>query len=308
MDKRAVPGEVESRWVQVGGLNIHYRFSSGSGRPLVLLPGGMLDSTRLTWKHTLEELPAHYCIYAPDLPGYGQSDQPLGAAYTTEYFIDFLDAFLAALHLDRVLLFASSMGGAMALGFTLRNQSRVEALVLSGAYGFQDRVPLHEAAYTACRIPGIDTAVRRLLQAHPLLIRTALPIAVYPPSAITDELVADTYAGVQGPHALHAFVKWMRTEIEPHRVRSDFSDRLAELTLPVLLFHGDHDWMMPIRYARRAAALFPDAELHTFASGHLVPREWPEEVNRLIVAFLERVSHSPLEAPSPSKDGGTSTG
>lgn len=42
------------------------------------------------------------------------------------------------------------------------------------------------------------------------------------------------------------------------------------------------------RYTRAVARRIPHAEFHTFDSDHLVPCEWPEQANGIIVAFLQR--------------------
>ena len=277
---------IESRWADVGGCRIHYRFSPGTGPAIVLLQGGMLDSSVLTWKKALEELPRHYRVYAPDLPGYGASAKP-EMSYTTEFFIDFLEGFLDVIGVERATICGSSMSGAVVLGFALRSPERVERLVLSGAYGFQPRVPLHEVAYAACRLPGLARITRALLRIHPLMIRLVLPVSVHQWRQISSELVQDAYTGIQESKALEAFVEWMQHDLLPHRVRSDFTPHLHRLKMPVLILHGTYDWTMPVRYARRAHQLIPDARLCVYPHcAHLIPREAPQEVNRDLLAFL----------------------
>lgn len=278
---------IESRFVEVGGLRIHCRMSEGDGPAVVLLPGGILDSSLLTWRFVLEALPAHFRVFVPDLPGYGRSDKP-DAPYTTDYFIDFVGEFLDALGLDRVSLFGSSMSGATAIGYALRWPGRVERLGLAGAYGFQPRLPLHELAYAVVRLPGIAGLIRTVLRLHPMIVGAALPVSVHDVRRITHTLIMDSYAALRHERAMEAFITWMRSELLPHRVRSDFTSRLYELAMPVLILHGAYDWTMPPMYARHAARLIPRAKLHLFPdAGHLVPRERPDAVNRLIFDFLQ---------------------
>ena len=291
---------VQNQWVRVNGLRIYYRYSEGDGLPIVLLQGGMLDSSTLTWRYVLEGLPPQERVFAPDLPGYGKSDKPK-APYTTGYFIDFIERFLDTLGLERVILFGSSMSGAVALGFAFHAPERVAALGLSGAYGWQPSVPLHPLAYLAAHLPGLPQLVRRLLLQGPAVMRQAMRIAVPDPTHITDELVADACAGLTEPGQLEAFAAWMRHELTPTTVRSNYADRLQDITVPVLILHGGHDWMMPVTYARRAHERLPCSSLHIFPdSGHLVPREYPEEVNCLIKTFLET-----LDQPSREQGLGT---
>lgn len=278
---------IESRWVDVRGMRIHYRFSPGSGPSIVLLQGGMLDSSVFTWKKTLESLPRHYCVFAPDLPGYGASAKPDAAPYTTAFFIDFLEGFLDAVGVERATVCGSSMSGAVVLGFALRAPERVERLVLSGAYGFQPRVPFHEAAYYACRLPGLARMTRALLRLHPLVLRCVLPVSVHQQHCIDRELVQDAYTGIQQPKALEAFLEWMRHDLLPHRVRSDYTPQLHRLQMPVLILHGAYDWTMPVRYACRAHELISDSRLHVYPNcAHLIPREAPAQVSRDVLAFL----------------------
>lgn len=283
---------IEHGEVTVRGVRVHYRHAPGPGPVLLLLPGGMLDSSALAWKKTLEALPAAYRVLVPDLPGYGRSDTPLDAAYTTDYYVRFVADFLDAVGVERAGVFGSSMAGAVALGFALARPERVRVLVLMGAYGLQPRVRLHGVARRLAAMPGVDAAVRALLQSGPAVVRAALPVAVHDPAAIDDELVADTRAGLDGSHALTAFVRWLRSELRPGCVRTDFTPRLAELDLPVLVLHGTHDLMIPVDAARRAAARLPCATLHTFDAGHLVARERPEAVNAVLLAWLNL--HLPL--------------
>ncbi len=279
---------IEEMRLEVAGVETFVRYSPGVGPTLVLLPGGMLDSSLLTWKKALEALPAPFRVFVPDLPGYGQSALPDGAPCTTEWYADWLDALVAALDLGPFALGGSSMSGAVALVYALRYPERINKLLLSGAFGVQPRVPFHEAACLAARVPGLAAFFRRALDT-PATMRLALLTALGHRHALTDELVRDARAGLERPDALDAFAIWLRTELLPHRVRTHVTSSLDHLTMPVLWLHGARDWMLPVRHARRAAALCPRGELHVFANaGHLVPREFPAAVNARIVAFLLR--------------------
>ena len=47
----------------------------GAGRPVVLLHGG--HGSWLHWVRNIEALGAHHAVWVPDLPGYGDSDDPV---------------------------------------------------------------------------------------------------------------------------------------------------------------------------------------------------------------------------------------
>ena len=50
----------------------------GQGAPLVLLHGG--HGSWLHWARNVEALAAHYTMWVPDMPGYGDSDAPTGTS------------------------------------------------------------------------------------------------------------------------------------------------------------------------------------------------------------------------------------
>ncbi|MFW5689878.1 MAG: alpha/beta fold hydrolase [Spirochaetota bacterium] len=70
-------------------------------------------------------------------------------------------------------------------------------------------------------------------------------------------------------------------------LRTNFTPRLGELSMPVKILHGDKDIAVPVRYARRAAQLIPGAVYREFAGcGHWLPRERPDDVVSEVVAFV----------------------
>lgn len=69
--------------------------------------------------------------------------------------------------------------------------------------------------------------------------------------------------------------------------RTDFSTRLAELQMPVLLLWGDADPISPVRVGQCLAELLPRNELHVFAGGgHDLGFTHTAEVAGLIDRYL----------------------
>jgi pimeloyl-ACP methyl ester carboxylesterase len=61
-------------WLEVDGLRIHCFEAGESGSPIMLLYGGGVDSAHLSWGRVIGPLSDHHRVFAPDFPGYGQSD------------------------------------------------------------------------------------------------------------------------------------------------------------------------------------------------------------------------------------------
>src|SRR3712207_2523015 len=87
---------LENVWVEVDGLRVHYLKAGEGNEPVLLLHGGGYDSAALSYKHAVCPISEHHRVFAPDWPGYGQSDKPR-MEYTTEYYVGFLGRFMDAL-------------------------------------------------------------------------------------------------------------------------------------------------------------------------------------------------------------------
>ena len=69
-------GNVEDGWVRVEGNSIHYLVAGEPNTPVLLLHGGGYDSASLSYKHSVAPISRHHKVFAPDWPGYGESDKP----------------------------------------------------------------------------------------------------------------------------------------------------------------------------------------------------------------------------------------
>lgn len=277
---------MQERRIEIQGLRINYLYKNGPGPTLVVLPGGVLDTPRLTWKKVLEAIPESYRVFAVNLPGYGGSDLPPHPP-TTEWFADIAREFIEKMGIETPVVFASSRSGGIALDVALTTP--LKALVLAAPHGLQERIPLHEVAYALSRA-NVAALMRPLIR-QPEIMRYALRVAVRDPRRIDRELIEDALYEARRPHALRTFFGWLREEIQPHSVRSDYRLDVPRLTLPVLILQGKYDLVVNVDAVREAAERFPNADLRLFDTGHMAPREEPEEVIRIVNAFLRK--HAP---------------
>jgi pimeloyl-ACP methyl ester carboxylesterase len=104
-----------------------------------------------------------------------------------------------------------------------------------------------------------------------------------------DHIAEDVLIGSQNPQppnagrrqweAMHAWEAW---------------DRLGEVRVPTLVLHGTDDALIDVENARRMAAGIPGGDLVLLeGAGHLYHSEQPEEADRAVLAFLDRVEHIP---------------
>ncbi|MGX1776230.1 alpha/beta fold hydrolase [Nocardia brasiliensis] len=99
----------------------------GSGTPVVFLHNA--GTQRHIWDDQVAALRDDHEVFAIDLPGYGQSEQP-AAGYRLADYVRMLGAFLDAHRLASVALVGNCLGSATALRYAMDRPERVRALVL----------------------------------------------------------------------------------------------------------------------------------------------------------------------------------
>src|SRR4051812_763934 len=143
----------DERWLTVAGLRIHCLLAGGAGPPVLLLHGSGFDAAGVSLASAMESLAANCRVYAPDLPGFGDSD-PMPDDWGFARCSAFLSPLLAALDLERASLVGLSMGGGVALGFALMAPEKIDRLVLIDSACLSGAIPGGQSTWFAVHMPG----------------------------------------------------------------------------------------------------------------------------------------------------------
>lgn len=259
------------------------------GHTVVLLHGGGADNAELSWGPTIRLLAEHgYHLIAPDHPGYGRSPRSVNYA-TMDNQVAYVDEFIETLDLQDYDLVGVSMGGGMAIGHTLKHLDQVRKLVLVASYGYQMTLAAQPMLMTGSWMPWL-TEMIQWTSWNPFTVGFGLT-AVLAKSVVSDELADGVRRAALDTPALATFNEFQRHELGLLGNRTNYSNRLHEITQPVLLIHGEHDIIFPVNDARTAATLFPNVHLEILPSvGHWAQRDDPETVHALILDFLTDAS------------------
>jgi pimeloyl-ACP methyl ester carboxylesterase len=125
------------QYAQVNGINLYYEIH-GSGRPLILLHGGLMSGE--TFGPVLSELAAGHRVILPDLQGHGRTadiDRPIDV----RLMADDIAALIHHLRLDKPDLVGYSLGGGVALHTAAKYPDKVRRLVLVSANIRRDAIP-----------------------------------------------------------------------------------------------------------------------------------------------------------------------
>ena len=240
-------------YAPVNGLQLYYEIR-GTGRPLVLLHGGLL-TIDLNFGPLLEPLAASRQVIAVELQGHGHTADT-GRAMTIEALAGDVVALLDHLGIAEADLFGFSLGGLVAYAIALGAPSRVGKLIVASA--------------DAHRPPGRESAPldddRMPTPADFQAMRDAYD-AVAPDPANFGEFAAKTEALV------HQFPGW--------------TDELRSLRAPTLLIFGDRDFS-PLPDVVEMFELLPNAQLAVLpGTTHVGVTRRPGEVFALITPFLD---------------------
>lgn len=266
-----------------------------TGSPVLLLHGGGADSAELSWSEVGPALAAAgHRVIAPDHPGFGRSPRPAWRL-TQRRLLDTVAEFVESLALADYTVGGLSLGGGLAVGHLLQHPHRVSGAMLLGSYGLMPRLAdgpvgaLTHAATFALLRTGLLSALTRAYTRSPAAIERGLRDIVRDPNARTPELVAAVVDETTTGTSLTVFEEWQREQVRWNRLRTDYTERLSSIGVPVLLVHGDHDSGVPLARAQRAAELIPHAELVVIPdAGHWVQRDRADLVIPALIDFLRR--------------------
>lgn len=216
---------------------------------------------------------AGYRALLPDMIGFGWSSKPSNIDYTLDLFTTTLGAFLDKLDVRRCVLVGNSLGGAIAIGYALKQPERVAKLVLMGPGGIESRE-------TYFKMPGIQRMVAEFVgQGFDRAgLRRLLEILAYDPKFVTDELV-DMRLNV---------LKTQPKEVLSRMMIPDQSGELKQLRCPLLGFWGIEDQFCPASGYEKILRAVPDSRFIMYSRcGHWAMIERSEDFNRNVIEFLK---------------------
>ncbi|MCO5229568.1 MAG: alpha/beta hydrolase [Chitinophagales bacterium] len=120
---------LEHRFANVNGINLHYVIQ-GTGSELVVLLHGWPEFW-YSWRYQIPELAEKYTVVAPDLRGFNLSDKPEGASqYQTKYVIKDIYELVQQLGFEKCFLVGHDWGGAVAWHFATAYPEVTEKLAI----------------------------------------------------------------------------------------------------------------------------------------------------------------------------------
>lgn len=264
----------QSGMAEVNGTRLYYEVA-GEGHPLVLIHAGIADSRM--WDDQFDAFAQRYRVIRYDLRGFGRSEVPPGP-YALR---DDLLGLLRFLGVARTYLVGVSIGGGLAIDFTLEHPGMVDALipVAAGVFGLPrsaaDDAPFEEVE---AAIKAGDLARANELEIDLWVVGTRRTADQVDPRVRQRalEMNGDSFARLAENEQAH-----------PQPLDPPAYGRLGEIHAPTLVIVGDEDLPEVTRAADALAANIAGAhKVVMHGAAHLPNMEQPAEFNRLVLDFL----------------------
>ncbi len=114
----------------VDGLELFYREAGDSSRPTVLLLHGFPSASHM-FRDLIPELAGTYHVIAPDLPGFGMTEQPARDqfGYNFENITNVVDRFTEVLGLTRFAIYVFDYGAPVGFRLAVKHPERITAII-----------------------------------------------------------------------------------------------------------------------------------------------------------------------------------
>lgn len=253
----------------INGTDIRYEDSGGDGPVLLFSHGFLMDHTMFDGQ--VEELADGYRCIRWDQRGFGDTNAPGDFTYWDS--ADDAIGLLDHLGIDQAVLIGMSQGGYLSLRAAIAHPSRVRAMVLIDSSADVDDSEMLDGnqAMMHVLVNGSEDDRARVFQIVSGMI-------------LGDETLAASW-----------IPQWAALDLEQLEragtallTRDDISDRVGEITCPILAVHGSDDAAIGIDRARSLATDAPNHHglIEVQGAAHAPNMTHRAEVNAAIEGFL----------------------
>ncbi len=238
-----------------------FKFVDEGKGPVLLLLHGLFGALS-NWEGVVNRFSQNFRVVIPMLPIYEMPIKEAGL----EGLRKFVEDFVAFKTLRDMIIMGNSLGGHIALLYTLNNADKVKKLILTGSSGlFEDSM-------------GGSYPKRGNYD----YIRERVAYTFYDPNVATKDLVDEVF------ETTRSIPKCMRiVAIAKSAQRNNMAEEIPKITTPTLLVWGLNDTITPPIVAHEFNRLIPNSQLKFIDKcSHAPMMEHPEKFNELLADFL----------------------
>jgi pimeloyl-ACP methyl ester carboxylesterase len=236
---------------------------NASAETLLLLHGLMGNLTNFT--SLIDYFSKNFNVVMPVLPIY---DLPLHNV-SLDGLVKHIEKFIEYKGYEKVHLVGNSLGGHLALIYTLQNPKKVASMTLTGSSG------LYESSMgTTFPRRGDFEFIKKKIQE-----------TFYDPNTASKELIDDIFATVNDRNKALRIVMTSKSA-----VRHNLGDDLHKIKVPTLIIWGKQDNVTPPFVGEKFHELIKGSKLYWIDKcGHAPMMEHPERFNEILESFLNTI-------------------
>jgi pimeloyl-ACP methyl ester carboxylesterase len=270
--------QLSGEFIDLSNGYVHYEIKGSEQAEAIVLVHGF-SSPMFVWDNTFNFLVEEgFRVLRYDLYGRGYSDRPK-IKYDYNLFIQQLYELLDKFSISNFNLIGLSMGGGISVAFTERYPDLIKRLVLVAPIGLPTEKPIYPYIL---KIPILSRIFAQMIGHKRILDTQRRDFVFY--DDIEDYMVK---------FAKQLDYKGYLQALRSTLVNMSFTglsksfERVGKLNIPIQLFWGENDPVIPYSTSEKACILIPSTKFHTIKNcGHIPQYTHPNEVNPLMLEFL----------------------
>jgi len=279
----SISDQIESKYITIGGIRLHY-LEAGAGEAVLLLHG--FPTSSYLYRNVMPNIAKTHRTIALDLPGFGESDKPLTASYSMNFYVKILSGFLDKLSIPSVNLVVHDLGGPIGLLWAVRNREQLKRLVLLNTLVYSKVSWAVKLFILSLRLPF----TRQLLTSKRGIawtIRLGLKNKKWVRGSLAESYQKPFYKKA----AQRALIK--SSSNISLKAFQEIEENLASLSIPIRAIYGVEDRILPkvAHTFQKVKVDLPDTKVTALKNcGHFLQEDEPEKLANLLVEFLNGYS------------------
>ncbi|MFX0084493.1 MAG: alpha/beta fold hydrolase [Candidatus Hodarchaeota archaeon] len=272
--RKSLPGQ----FIKLSKGYVHYEIKGHKEGEVVVLVHGF-SSPLLVWDNNFEILAEErFRVLRYDLYGRGYTDRPM-VRYDLDLFDQQLYELLEKLELSNINIVGLSMGGGITVVFANRHPDLVKRITLIDPIG----LPTEKDTFPSfLKIPVLNRFLVKFIGHKRILNGQRDDFIEY-------DRIEEYLTEFSKQMMYKGFLRSIRSTLVnvPFTGLKDYYKRLGDKKLPIQLFWGEKDPVIPYSTSREVCALIPSIKFHTIKDcGHMPQYTQPDKVNSLLIDFL----------------------
>jgi pimeloyl-ACP methyl ester carboxylesterase len=283
-------------YANVGEVRLHYA-ECGAGDDLVILLHGFPEFW-YSWRHQLPVLGKRYHVVAPDMRGFNLSDKPARKSdYVIEKLVGDVLGLIKHFGKSQAAIVAHDWGAGVAWALAQRHPetvSKLAALQVPPPAAWRDNMTFAQFRrswymffFQLPFLPERWAAAKNFSRVGKMYRETS-----FRPDAFSDEDIEIYKEALRQPGALTSSLNYYRANVLRSLLRRGVetpSEGDGRIRVPTLFIYGELDVAVIPATVQKMEKYFdaPYYEHRIAGSGHWIQSEAREEVNDVLIKFLE---------------------